>query len=156
MPYNKCITVLSSNNILSFIILGTPIYFLSIFIAVYSSQQVPIILLHPTYIILGLLAASWLNVLLGICLKTPLSITLSKYAYRCAKYGSLLTVIIIIIAGLEKLSTEYLTYIMIGLVPLIIILIPCNYIMTEIVERMNRVVVLPDIYNMDIYTELIV
>ena len=147
-PYRNCINEFASHNLLAFIGLGTPVSFAGIFIGAYNCSQPPKELLNPTYAILALLALAWIIIGIGLHWGFKILIAISDYIYRCVKYWSLVTAITftIIIIPLYPLTPYAITYVLVGLIPLFLILVPCTHILMTIRARMaaQRQVPLPE------------
>ena len=148
-PYKNCINEFASHNLLAFIGLGTPVSFAGIFICAYNCSQPPKELLNPTYALLALLTLAWVNIGIGLYGGFKVLIIISDYIYRCVKYWSLVTVVTFtsIIIPLYSPTTYKITYVLVGLIPLVLILVPCSHIIRTIRARVptSRPTPLPDV-----------
>lgn len=142
MACSDCINEFSSNKILAFITLGLPVYFVSIFAGAYSTKQPPNELLLPTYVIIALLAISWLNFGVALLTSSPRLLLIFHFVYESVKNWAIVSIIIFLITGLSA-PRFTITYILVGLIPLFLLLIPCHSILLNIGRRLTALRQLP-------------
>jgi len=135
--YNSFLKVLSSNDKIAFFISGVPIYFISFFLIGHNvNARVTSSLSYPSYIILVILGLTWLLAGFTIFKKLPNLLTLSIFVYKCIGHWSLISSLILVFYGVSILPRFFITYLISGLFPLIVLLFFCGDIMRTVRTRM--------------------
>jgi hypothetical protein len=135
--YNSLLKVLSVNDRIAFFLSGFPIYFISFFLIGHNiKEKRSNALSYPSYIILIILGLTWLLAGFTIFKKLPNLLTVSIFIYKCIGHWSLVSSLILVFYGVSILPRFFITYLISGLFPLIVLLFLCGDIMRTIRTRM--------------------
>jgi hypothetical protein len=139
--YNSLLKILSINDKISFFLSGVPIYFIAIFLMAHNiNASVSNSLSYPSYIILIILGMTWLLAGFTIFKKLPNLLTVSIFVYKCIGHWSLVSSLILIFYGVSILPRFFITYLVSGLFPLIVLLFFCGDIMRSVRTRMYSLI----------------